>query len=319
MRVKINSKFTVKLYNGDGVTYDVSVHNTLSAEYKLLLQGLLTTGSSISSSYYGYSFTYYPPSNIYVVLVNNGVVVARLTAKLDKFNEDVNVMSTTNCKNDLKSCNLNGLSFTIRYTASDETNDTYTFDEIQIWADNEYMIAYVVIGTVTKQSNSFISVTWDANVTIESNGVFYMPGCTNLSFTYNYNLNLAGYQPFLCVNLPYIIVALTLIPYDAIPQDTFLYQQVSNLLNVVGIYATGGSSPVQQLIFQGVTYYVINNVAYPIYQPYIIYDRSQPNTVTLFLLYGINNNNFIYTTTLTSTLQYFKPYIPMLIINVIEE
>jgi len=319
MRVKINSKFTVKLYNGDGVTYDVSVHNTLSAEYKLLLQGLLTTGSSISSSYYGYSFTYYPPSNIYVVLVNNGVVVARLTAKLDKFNEDVNVMSTTNCKNDLKSCNLNGLSFTIRYTASDETNDTYTFDEIQIWADNEYMIAYVVIGTVTKQSNSFISVTWDANVTIESNGVFYMPGCTDLSFTYDYNLNLAGYQPFLCVNLPYIIVALTLIPYDMIPQNTFLYQQVSNLLNVVGIYATGGSSPVQQLIFQGVTYYVINNVAYPIYQPYIIYDRSQPNTVTLFLLYGINNNNFIYTTTLTSTLQYFKPYIPTLIINVIEE
>ena len=74
-----------------------------------------------------------------------------------------------------------------------------------------------------------------------------------------------------------------------------------------------------QLIFQGVTYYVINNVAYPIYQPYIVYDRSQPNTVTLFLLYGINNNNFIYTTTLTSTLQYFKPYIPTLIINVIEE
>jgi len=319
MRVKINSKFTVKLYNKDSVMYDVNVHNTLSAEYKSLLKDLLTTGSSIRSSYYGYSFTYYPPSNIYVVLVNNGVVVARLTAKLDKFNEDVNVMSTTNCKNDLKSCNLSSLSFNIKYTATDETNDTYTFDEIQIWADNEYMIAYVVIGTVTKQSNSFVSVTWDANVTIESNGVFYMPGCTNLSFTYNYNLNLAGYQPFLCVNLPYIIVALTLIPYDAIPQDTFLYQQVSNLLNVVGIYATGGSSPVQQLIFQGVTYYVINNVAYPIYQPYIIYDRSQPNTVTLFLLYGINNNNFIYTTTLTSTLQYFKPYIPMLIINVIEE
>jgi len=319
MRVKVNSKFTVKLYNGDDVTYDVSVHNTLSAEYKSLLQGLLTTGSSFSSSYYGYSFTYYPPSNIYVVLVNNGVVVARLPVKLDKFDEVVNVMSTTNCKNNLTSCNLSGLSFNIKYTATDETNDTYTFDEIQIWADNEYMIAYVVIGTVTKQSNSFISVTWDANVTIESNGVFYMPGCTNLSFTYNYNLNLAGYQPFLCVNLPYIIVALTLIPYGLIPQNTFLYQQVSNLLNVLGISSSGSPSPVQQLNFQGVTYYVINSVAYPIYQPYIIYNTQQSNVVTLFLLYGINNNNFIYTTTLTSTLQYFKPYIPMLIINVIEE
>ena len=319
MRVKINSKFTITLYNKDRILYDVSEHNTLSAEYKALLKGLLTTGSSISSSYYGYSFTYYPPSNIYVVLAYNGVVVKRLTAKLDKFNEVVNTMSTTKCKNDLKSCNLNSLSFTIRYTATDETNDTYTFDEIQIWADNEYMIAYVVIGTVTKQSNSFISVTWDANVTIESNGVFYMPGCTNLSFTYNYNLNLAGYQPFLCVNLPYIIVALTLIPYGLIPQNTFLYQQVNNLLNVLGISSSGGSSPVQQLNFQGVTYYVINNVAYPINQPYIIYNTQQSNVVTLFLLYGINNNNFIYTTTLKSTLQYFKPYIPMLIINVIEE
>jgi len=319
MRVSINSKFTVKLYDKDGTTYDVSGHNTLSAEYKSLIKGLLSTGSSLGSSYYGYSFKYYPPSNIYVVLAYNGIAVKRLTAKLDKLNEVVNTVSTTKCKNDLKSCNLSGMSFSVKYTATDETNDTYTFDEVQIWADNEYMIAYLVIGKVTKQGNSFISVTWDANVRIESNGVFYMPGCTDLTFTYDYNLNLAGYQPFLCVNLPYIIVALTLIPYDLIPQNSFLYQQVSNLLNVLGVSTTGGSSPVQQLVFQGVTYYVINNVAYPIYQPYIIYDRSQNNTVTLFLLYGVNNNNFIYTTTLTSTLQYFKPYIPTLVINVIEE
>jgi len=319
MRVRINSKFTVTLYNKDGVVYNVREHNTLSVEYKTLLQDLLTTGSSIKSYYYSYSFTYSPPSNIYVVLVNNGIVVARIPVKLDKFHEDVNTMSTTGCKNNLTSCNLSGLSFNIEYTASDETNDMYTFDEIQIWADNEYMIAYAVIGTVTKQSNSFISVTWNAEVTIESNSILYMPGCTDLSFTYNYNLNLAGYQPFLCVNLPYIIVALTLIPYSLIPQNTFLYQQVSNLLQVLGISTSGSASQVQNLNFRGVTYYVINNTAYPINQPYIIYNTQQSNTVTLFLLYGINNNNFIYTTTLTSTLQYFKPYIPTLIINVIEE
>jgi len=319
MRVRINSKFTVTLYNKDGVVYNVREHNTLSVEYKTLLQDLLTTGSSIKSYYYSYSFTYSPPSNIYVVLVNNGIVVARMPVKLNEFNEDVSTMSTTTCKNNLTSCNLNRLSFSIKYTASDETNDTYTFDEIQIWADNEYMIAYAVIGTVTKPSNSFISVTWDAEVTIESNGILYMPGCTDLSFTYNYILNLAGYQSLLCVNLPYIIVALTLIPYSLIPQNTFLYQQVSNLLQVLGVSASGSTSPVQNLIFQGVTYYVINNTAYPINQPFIIYNPQQPNTVTLFLLYGINNNYFIYSTTLTSTLQYFKPYIPTLIINVIEE
>jgi len=211
------------------------------------------------------------------------------------------------------------VSFSIKYTATDETNDEYEFDEIQIWADNEYMIAYVVIGTVTKQSNSFISVTWNADVTIESNGVFYISGCTDLTFTYNYNLNLPGYQPFLCINIPYVIVALTLIPYSLIPQNTFLYQQVSNLLQVLGISASGSASPVQQLNFQGVTYYVINNVAYPISQPYVVYNTQQSNTVSIFLLYGINNNYFIYTTSITTSLQYFKPYIPTLAINIIEE
>jgi len=319
MRVRVNSRFTVTLYNKDGITYDVTEHNTLSVEYKGLLQSLLTTGSTFNLNYYGYSFTYYPPYKIYVVLVNNGVVVARLPAKLDGFGEEVNTVSTAGCQNNLKSCNLNSVSFRIKYTATDETNDEYEFDEIQIWADNEYMIAYVVIGTVMKQRNSFISVTWNADVTIESNGVFYIPGCTDLTFTYNYNLNLAGYQPFLCINVPYVIVALTLIPYSLIPQNTFLYQQVSNLLQVLGISASGSASPVQQLNFQGVTYYVINNVAYPVNQPYIIYNKQQSNTVSIFLLYGINNNYFIYTTAITTSLQYFKPYIPTLAINIIEE
>jgi len=307
------------MYNKDGTTYDMSEHNTLSVEYKGLLQSLLTTGSTFSSNYYGYSFTYYPPYNIYIVLVNNGVVVARLPAKLDEFSESVNIISTSGCQNNLKSCNLNSISFSIKYVATDETNDEYEFDEIQIWADNEYMIAYTVIGTVTKQSNSFISVMWNASVTIESNGVFYIPGCTDLTFMYNYNLNLAGYQPFLCINLPYIIVALTLIPYNLIPQNSFLYSQVSNLLQVLGISASGSASPVQNLNFQGITYYVINNVAYPINQPYIIYNTQQSNTINLFLLYGVNNNYFIYTTTVTTSLQYFKPYIPMLVTNIIEE
>jgi len=319
MRVRVNSWFTVTLYNKYGITYDISEHNTLSVEYKELLQKLLTTGSTFNSNYYGYSFTYYPPYNIYVVLVNNGVVVARLPAKIDKFSEAYSTVNTASCQNNLKSCNLNNVSFIIKYVATDETNDEYEFDEIQIWADNEYMIAYAVIGTVTKYSNSFISVTWNANVTIESNGVFYIPGCTDLTFTYNYNLNLAGYQPFLCINIPYIIVALTLIPYSLIPQGSFLYNQVANLLSVLGISTLGIVSPVQQLNFQGVTHYVINNNAYPINQPYVIYNTQQSNTVSLFLLYGINNNYFIYTTTITTSLQYFKPYIPTLVINVIEE
>jgi len=37
MRVRINSKFTVTLYNKDGVVYNVTEHNTLSVEYKLVL------------------------------------------------------------------------------------------------------------------------------------------------------------------------------------------------------------------------------------------------------------------------------------------
>jgi len=77
------------------------------------------------------------------------------------------------------------------------------------------------------------------------------------------------------------------------------------------------------LNLQGVQFYVVaqanGNIAYPISEPFILTDTQQSNTVTMFLLYGINNNYFIYTTNLVANVQYFKLYIPTLIINVIEE
>lgn len=286
-------------------------------EYIYLLQGLLTQGQLYKAPYTGYTVNFTPPSNIYFVFLNNGTVVARIPAKLLTYNEDINTINTSQCQNNLTSCNLSNLSFNLEYSGTDETNDSYTFDEIQLWADNEYMIAYVNVGSVTKNSNSFVRVTWEAVVTIESNGVLYIPGCTNFSFMYNLQLNLNNYQPYLCLNLPYIIVALTLVPLPLIPQNTFLFTQLSMLLKILNISNT------QQLQLQGITYYVVTTSkgtsVYPISQPYILLNPNQSSTISLFLLYGVNNNYFIYTTSLSVTVQYFKLYIPTLIINVVEQ
>ena len=343
MAVKVKSYFKIEV--GDKTA--VKVHNTLTPEYKFLLQGLLTYGQNYRSPYSYYSVSFQPPSNIYVVLLNQGTIVARLPAKLQSYNEQINVINISSCQNNLTSCNLDSLSFQLEYGATDETDDSYTFDEIQIWADNLYAIAYAKTNSVTKNPNTFIKVTWDATVTIESNGVLYIPGCTNFSFTLNSQVALPNYQPLLCLNIPYIIVALTLVPYDLIPHNTFLYTQLSGLLYVlearipphVGVPGSGSSivaqiprilphvsvsgfgslSHIQLLDFQGVQYYVIGNTAYPISEPFILTNTQQSNTITLFLLYGISNNYFIYTTTITVNVQYFKLYSPTLVINIIEE
>ncbi|AOS58405.1 SIFV.gp55-like protein [Sulfolobus islandicus filamentous virus 2] len=285
----------------------------MSAEYIYLIQGLLTQGQSYRAPYSGYTVAFTPPSNMYFVFLSNGVVVARFPAKLLSYNENINTVNTSQCQNNLTSCNLNNLLFSLEYSSTDETNDTYTFDEVQLWADNEYMIAYASVGTTTKNANTFVRVTWDAIITIESDNVLYIPGCTNFTLTLNSQLQLNNYQPYLCLNLPYIIVALTLVPYSLVPQNTFLYTQLSTLLKILNISST------QQLQLQGVQYYVVGNTVYPISQPYIIINTQQPNTITLFLLYGINNNYFIYTTSLSVTIQYFKLYIPTLTINMVEQ
>jgi len=319
MAVKIKSYFRVEV----GDRGSVKVHNTITPEYKYLLQGLLTNGQGYRASYSYYSIAFEPPSNIYVVLVNQGTIVARLKAKLGKFDEQINTVNTNTCQNNLVSCNLDSLTFQLEYNVTDETDDSYTFDEIQIWADNLYTIAYTNVGSITKNTNNFIKVTWEATVTIESNGVLYIPGCTNFSFIFNSRAELPNYQTFLCMNIPYIIVAITLVPYNLIPQNTFLYTQLSTLLRVLNITGSGSVLPTQLLNLQGVQFYVIaqsnGNIVYPISEPFILMDTKESNTITMFLLYGINNNYFIYTTNLVANIQYFKLYIPTLIINVIEE
>jgi len=307
MVIKVKSFFNIKI---GGLTR-VKVHNTLSPGYINLLQGLLTKGQLAVS--------FNAPSNIYIVLLNQGTVVAKLPANLGNFNEQVNPINTNICQNNLTSCNLKFLVFQLEYNATDETNDTYTFNEVQIWADDYYMIAYAEVSPITKNSNTFVTVTWEATVTITSNNVLYIPGCNNFSFAYNTQVNLQNFQPLLCLNIPYIIIAVTLIPYDLIPQNSFLYSQLSALSAVLGLVNLPSTPPTQLLVFQGVQYYVVGNTAYPITQPFTLSNTQQPNTVTLYLLYGINSNYFIYTTCLSATLQYQQKYTPTLIINITEE
>jgi len=317
--VKVKSYFKIEV--GDKTA--VKVHNTLTPEYKSLLQGLLTYGQGYRAPYSQYSVSFQPPSSIYVVLLDQGTIVARLPAKLQSYNEQINTISTSSCQDNLTSCNLGSLTFQLEYGATDETDNSYSFDEIQIWADNLYAIAYTKINPVTKNPNTFINVTWDATVTIESNNVLYIPGCTDFSFTFNAQVALPNYQPLLCMNIPYIVVAITLVPYSLIPQNTFLYTQLSALLKILNISGSGSVLPTQLLNLQGVQYYVVaqsnSNTAYPISEPFILTNTQQSNTITLFLLYGIDDNYFIYTTSITVNVQYFKLYNPTLVINVIEE
>jgi len=307
MGIKVKSFFNVKIGN---MTH-VKIHNTLAPGYINLLQGLLTKGQL--------AVPFNAPSNIYIVLFNQGTVVAKLPAKLGNFVEQISPINTNTCQNNLTSCNLKSLTFQLEYIATDETNDAYAFDEIQIWADNYYAIAYAEVSTITKNSSTFLTITWEATVTITSNNVLYIPGCNNFSFTYNTQVNLQNFQPLLCLNIPYIIVAVTLIPYSLIPQDSFLYSQLSALFTVLGLVKLPSTPPTQLLVFQGVQYYVVGNTAYPISQPFTLSNTQQSNTITLYLLYGINSNYFIYTTCLSATLQYQQKYTPVLTINITEE
>lgn len=304
--VKIRSFFTVEV--GDK---RLKTHNTLTEEYKYVVQGLMTQGSNFTG-YYGYSIHFAPPSSMYFVLLYKGVVVARIPAKLASFNEEFTISSPSSCNN-LSQCNMSPMSFSLKYSATDETNNAYKFDEVQLWADNEYAIAYATVGEVTKDANMFIRVTWDANVKLNGNNVLYTPACKNFSLMYNAQVSLSNFQSYVCLNLPYAILVMTLVPYSYLPNNTYAYTVISSLIQVLSL------SNIKSLNLQGVTHYVINGVAYPITHPYIILNQNQSNTVTVMLLYGVNDSYFVYTLPLKATLQYYKLYFPTLVINVIEE
>lgn len=307
MNVKINSRFTVTLRNNDNVLYSTKKHNAIYQSYQNLLGQLLVSGSPYPKG------QYYPPSNVYIVLLNNGNIVKQIPVTLESFNENFNTISTSSCNQTQESCNLQQMSFTLKHTAVDSSTDSYTFDTIEIVAGTStsetYAIAYTNINSVTKSCNDTLTVSWEATVTIVSNGILYLPGCSNPYYTNNYSINGVNYFPSLCINLPYILVALSLIPYNQIPQNSFLYESVNALLTIFGASL---SSAEPTLDYQGVQYYVINNQAYPINQPY----QSEVNsTVNVILLYGVNDDYFFYTLPISQSLSFGMSYTPALTIN----
>jgi len=307
MNVKINSQFTVTLRNKDNILHSTKKHNAIYQAYQNLLRQLLVSGSPYPKG------KYYPPSNVYIVLSNNGNVVKQIPATLESFNENFDTISTSNCSPTLGSCNLDHMSFTLKHTAVDSSTDSYTFDTIEIVAGTSttetYGIAYTNINSVTKSSSNTLTVSWKATVTIVSNGVFYIPGCTDPTFKANYSVNnLETFQPLLCLNLPYILTALSLIPYNQIPQNSFLYKQVNILLSVFGASL---SSAIPALSYQGVQYYVVKNTAYPINQAY----PGNNADVFMIFLYGINNTYFFYSLQVSAYLVSGFSYTPLLTVN----
>ena len=346
MSVRIDSKFKITLKRKDNTLYELKKHNNIDPFYENLLRSLFTVGSATSATFYSppvpnyqpyqtypptgqrnvlLNYGVYPPANVYFVLLNNGNVVKWIPAQLKLFNENFNTISTSGCNNNIGPCNLQNMSFYLGYEAIDGSSDIYAFNEIAIVAgspitmpatppSNAYPIAGTTINTFTKSDGDVLGLSWLASVTISSNNILYLPGCTDLSLKYSSNLGgLTGFEPYLCVNIPYIIVGLSLIPYGQIPQNSFLYKQVNNLLAILGI-TTPTNTPLGQLLnFAGISHYVIGETAYLWPSPISV---NQSSSVTYFLLYRIlyNENNylFIYTLPQTQTLQPNTLYAPEL-------
>jgi len=131
----------------------IVTHNQIATDFKLLLQTILTYGVSAISPYVNGQFTL--PSQIIAYLLNNGTVVNKLTMNFTNF---VNY----------------GIFLEERYSTIDDSHATYTFNEIQIWADNLYPIADAILSTpITKESNSFVQISWSLEA--EASTIFVAP------------------------------------------------------------------------------------------------------------------------------------------------
>ena len=91
MNIKINSQFIVTVRNKDNILHSTKKHNAIYQFYQNLLGELLVSGSPYPRG------SYYPPSNVYIVLLNNDNVVKQIPATLESLNENFNTISTSNC------------------------------------------------------------------------------------------------------------------------------------------------------------------------------------------------------------------------------
>ncbi|MCI4436812.1 MAG: hypothetical protein JHC33_08410 [Ignisphaera sp.] len=309
--MRLDGWYTIELRENDKVVYRVKKHNIIQP-YQYLVRNLLISGSSNITAIPNNTFT--PPSGIEFMLedtTQNPPALVRINASLVNLNENLNNVNMQQCNSTPSLCDFNQMTINLRFSATDNSNNSYSFNYISLFgiepSGAEYGISLTQLSSkVTKSSTQTLTVIWDATITINSNSIFDLLVCTDPSLKYSIPVNnLSGYKPLMCVNLPYIISMLPLIPYSQIPQNSFLYQTLNILLNAVG-------TSIQNLNLQGVQYYVYNGTAYPINQPITLTNSQQCSNFTIYLLYGVNNNYFLYSKPLSPAVQCNTQYYPKL-------
>ncbi|AXQ00131.1 hypothetical protein SFV1gp49 [Sulfolobus filamentous virus 1] len=91
-------------------------------------------------------------STFYIVLLNNGNVVAQLPVSQFKYNE------------------ISQNEQALIYTAIDSSSNTYTFNEVQLWAGNQYIITDDILQqSVTKNPGISVTVNVAIELSIETN------------------------------------------------------------------------------------------------------------------------------------------------------
>lgn len=294
--VRIASWFTV-----DSKPYK----NSISVEYVNILKALLTYGQSFASKY-TYGRPYSLPTSVSFKLVNNGVVVATLPAKLTSFSDTPPSQCT---KISYNLCSPSSITARLTFTGIDESNASYTFNEIQLWA-GDIIVAYSAVQGTQKPSSSFIKVSWQAVIEIEPNNVLYTPTCTS-NDTNSLNPDVTNFLNYSCIDLPYLIVISSIIPTSMLPQSSLAYKQLSLLQGL-----TGGTA------WNGLSHYVVQgdiSGTYPINQPLILLDyqsKSQVN-IKVVLLYNASGYDVVYTLPQSFTLNTDKVYVPVLNINIV--
>jgi len=149
----------------------VVTHNAMSNDFLYLVAQLLENGASAVGSYTYTGFTQFP-NVVYLVLLNNGSIVATMPMSVESFQF-------------LQS------SSTLVLHAIDESSSAYTFNELYLFATYNgvlaYPIAHVTVNPISKSSTSFVSVSWTVTITVGNELIVpymqqqFISTCTNLS------------------------------------------------------------------------------------------------------------------------------------------
>ena len=111
----------------------------VTSDFITLANDLVINGYKSASSYVSGLST---QPTFYIVLLNNGSVVAQLPVSEFQYRE------------------FSPTEQSLTYTAVDNSNNQYTFNEVQLWAGNQYIITDDTLQqSVTKQSTVPITVT----------------------------------------------------------------------------------------------------------------------------------------------------------------